>query len=171
MLGIAPGVQALAYSVLAYRPGVTRAELLDADVLRAGRKLTVQDAIDVARRCRAHQLILDVVLKRHPPALIVLGPQANPREDIDHVAVVRYALQVIGQTVGVPVTDLPGSPELYAALGVDNPRGVSQQIRNAIEGPQAVPRDKRALLAVAAAVAGGKRVLAAAPPPRSPSAR
>lgn len=153
VLGIAPGAQALAYTVLAYERGRPRSELLDTDVLRAGR-VTAKDALDIARRCRAHQLILDVVLERHPPAILVLGPPANPREPIEHVGLVRVALRLLAATFNVPVADLACFPDLYASLGVDTPRQLTSQVRALLDPSTVVPRDKRAFTSLAAAVAG-----------------
>lgn len=155
-LGIAPGLHALGYSVLCFN-GAARAELLDADVLHAGRGMAPKDALDIARRCRAHRLILDVVLSRNPPAIIVLGPQAEPKEPPEHVAIIRLGLMALGQAVRVEVADM-GDPEaLYSALGVVGSKGLAAKLRASVVGPSAVPRDRRILLATAAAVAGSLR--------------
>lgn len=155
-LGIAPGLHALGYAVL-HANGAPRAEILDADVLHAGRGLTVRDAMEVARRCRAHRLILDVVLSRHPPGIIVIAPPAEPAEPPEHVAVVRLGLMALGQAFRVEVYDLGDPAALYAALGVEASKGIPSRLRSAVAGPSAVPRDRRILLATAAAVAGAAR--------------
>lgn len=157
-LGIAPGLQALAYSVLSYPSGAKQAELLDADTLRAGRAISPAASLDLMRRFRAHSLILDVVLDRHPPAIIVLGPPANPHEAPEAIGVVRLALFAIGQTFGVRVLDLGDPKALYAALGVSQSRALTGEFRDGIAGDVVVPRDKRILVATAAAIAGARMV-------------
>lgn len=151
-LGIAPGLRALGYSVL-YFNGAPRAEILDSDVLHAGRGITVRDAIDAARRIHSHRLILDVVLQRNPPAVMVLGPQAESSEPPEHVAVIRLGLMALGQAFKVEVIDLHDVAALYAALGIENVKGLAPCLRAAVAGP-AVVRDRRILFATAAAVAG-----------------
>jgi hypothetical protein len=130
-------------------------------VLHAGRGVSVNSAIDVARRVHAHRLILDVVLSRNPPAVLVLGPQADPKELPEHIALVRLGLMAIGQAFQVRILDLHDPGELYAALGVEGSKGIAGVLRAAVKGPTAVPRDRRVLLATAAAVAGSRHGTAA----------
>jgi hypothetical protein len=134
--------------------GAPRAELLDSDVLHAGRGITVRDALDAARRIHAHRLILDVVLARNPPAVIVLGPQAEPSEPLEHVAVVRLGMMALGQAFKIEVIDLNDHEALYDALGIDGSKALAPCLRAAVAGPAAAPRDRRILFATAAAVAG-----------------
>lgn len=134
--------------------GAPRAELLDSDVLHAGRGISVRDAVDAARRIHAHRLILDVVLARNPPAVMVLGPQAEPSEPPEHVAVVRLGLMALGQAFNVRVVDLHDHAALYAALGIDGAKALAPCLRESVSGPGAVVRDRRILFATAAAVAG-----------------
>jgi len=155
-LGISPGLRALGYAVL-HINGAPRAELIDSDVLHAGRGISVQNAIDVARRVHAHRLVLDVVLDRNPPAVVVLAPQADPREAPEHIALVRLGLMALGQAFRVPILDLHDPEALYAALGVEGSKGVASTLRDAVRGPSAVSRDRRVLLATAAAVAGWRQ--------------
>jgi hypothetical protein len=152
-LGISPGLKALGYAVLHFHGG-PRAEVVDSDVLHAGRGINVSNAIDVARRVHAHRLVLDVVLSRNPPAVVVLAPQADPRELPEHIALVRLGLMAIGQAFQVQVVDLHDPETLYMALGIDSSKGVASVLRGSVKGPTAVPRDRRVLLATAAAVAG-----------------
>ena len=134
--------------------GAPRAELLDSDVLHAGRGITVRDALDVARRVHAHRLVLDVVLQRNPPAIVVIAPQADLAEPPEHIALVRLGLMAIGQAFNVQVIDLHDPAALYATLGIAGSKGLASTLRSAVRGPSAVPRDRRVLLATAAAVAG-----------------
>ena len=134
--------------------GAPSAELVDSDVLHAGRGITIRDAVDAARRIHAHRLILDVVLARNPPGVIVLGPQAEPAERPEHVAIVRLGLMALGQAFTIRVIDLNDHEALYAALDITGPKGLASRLRAAVAGPGAVPRDRRILLATAAAVAG-----------------
>jgi hypothetical protein len=155
-LGISPGLRALGYAVL-HINGAPRAELLDSDVLHAGRGINVQNAIDVARRVHAHRLVLDVVLDRNRPAVVVLAPQADPREPPEHIALVRLGLMALGQAFHVPILDLHDPVALYAALGIAGSKAMASTLRSAVRGPSAVSRDRRVLLATAAAVAGGRQ--------------
>ncbi len=152
-LGISPGLRALGYAVLRVN-GAPRAELVDSDVLHAGRGITVQNALDVARRVHAHRLVLDIVLARNPPAIVVLAPQADPKEPPEHIALVRLGLMALGQAFQVQILDLHDPETLYATLGIAGSKGLAGVLRNAVKGPSAVARDRRVLLATAAAVAG-----------------
>lgn len=156
-LGIAPGLRALGYAVLQAN-GAPRAELLDSDVLHAGRGITVQNAIDVARRVHAHRLVLDVVLARNPPGIVVLAPQADLAEPPEHIALVRLGLMALGQAFQVRILDLHNPADLYEALGIESSKGIAPTLRASVRGPTAVPRDRRVLLATAAAVAGWREV-------------
>lgn len=152
-LGITPGLHALGYSVLQFN-GAPKAALLDSDTLHAGRGVTPRDAIEIARRCRAHRLVLDVVLDRHPPGIVVLGPSADPKERTEHVGLIRLGLMTIGTACGIQVLDMGDPDELYAALGIDGPKGVAGKLRTYIDGPHAVSRDRRVTTATASALAG-----------------
>lgn len=157
-LGIAPGLHSVAYSVVATVAAASCPSYLkpiDADVLHAGRGLTPRDAWEIARRCRAHRLVLDIVLDRHPPAVLAFGPPCDPTEDPANVALVRLALRTIGDLLRIPVYDFGTYDLLQAAFTVDDPRAVSAYVRRAVNRAP-LSRDKRVLLATAAAVAGAQ---------------
>lgn len=152
-LGITPGIRSLGYCVLQVNQN-RRAELVDTDVLHAGRRTPAHDAADVARRTRSHHLILDVVLRRNPPAVIALGPSADAKEPPEHVGLVRLGLVALGSALAVRVVDLGSQEAILEALSTTTSKGLATRLRTVIVGGNAVPRDRRLLLATAAAVAG-----------------
>lgn len=157
-LGISPGIHALGYAVLHFN-GAPRAELIDADILHAGRGAPATDSAAIERRSRAHRLVLDVVLNRNPPTVITLAPQTDQKELPEHVGIVRLGLMTLGVAFRIQVIDLGDVDDLYRALSVDSQRGLSARVRNSISGPVTFPRDKGILMAMAAAVAGAGQVL------------
>lgn len=150
ILGIAPGLGALAYSVLEAN-GHRELLPLDSDVLHAGRRLDAATAWEIAKRCRAHHLLLDVILRRHPPAILALGPRLDRREPDEHVAAVRLLIHALGTGLNVPLYDYAERSDLLEALGA-NGRGLSGLVRAQL-GDGISSKDRRIVLASGAALA------------------
>lgn len=150
ILGIAPGLGALAYSVLESVDGQAP-EPLDSDVLHAGRRLDGATALEIARRCRAHHLLLDVILRRHPPAIVATGPQLDKKEAPEQVAAVRLLIVGVASAMNVPHYDYSNRDTLLHALGA-NGRGLSGIVRREL-GEGISSKDRRIVLASGAALA------------------
>lgn len=149
-LGIAPGIASLAYSVIAYEDETGVGESLDADVLKAGRGLNVAGAWEAAKRCRAHHLILDVVCDRYVPAVVGVGPPADPREPTDNVAAVRLLLATVSAALRVPLVPSVELAELLRGLKAE-PRSLVKVVRREVPNLTGY-RDRRIVLATASAI-------------------
>lgn len=173
VVGVAPGLKALTYSVLeirANRPAV----VIDKDVL-LGPKLPGRDdeagflkaLVDLGKKAYVHHLIMEVVLERalvpvgsravRPRGLVVIGPACNPKEPPEHVAAVRVMLRALVGKFSVPVGDVD-EPQMQALLE-PSPRESWLRVANrSIEEPLDTD-DRKIVLAVAIALSGS--VLAA----------
>ncbi len=80
VVGVAPGLKSTAYSVLDVSGSA--AVDIDKDVLTGGR---FKGIVDLGKKAYVHYLILSVVFERDPPALLVIGPPCNPKEQTDHL--------------------------------------------------------------------------------------
>lgn len=150
VLGIAPGIASLAYSVVAYEDDSRVGDSLDADVLKAGRSISVASALEAAKRCRAHHLILDVVCDRYVPAMVAIGPPADPGEHGDSIAAVRLLLIALAAALRVPLVQAGDRERLLRDLGAE-PRTLVRTVRACVPNLSGY-RDKRIVLATAAAV-------------------
>ena len=152
VLGIAPGLGALAYSALGWSPRrPDDLDALDSDVIHAGRRLDVADALAIARRVSAHHMVLDVVLARHPPAVIAIGPQINRRELPEHVAAMRVLLKGIAWGPSLPLYDFGDRKDLLEALDAKQ-KGLAFVVEQRLNGALG-SRDRRIVLATGAALA------------------
>jgi len=151
VFGVCPGLSAVAYSVLLCE-GSGLALPLDNDVLHAGRGVVPRTAAEIAKRWRAHTLILDVVFERNPPALLAVGPPADSSEPAEHVFAARLAAKGIATLLRIPWRDYASMPDLLGALGVDRPRIMTSEVKRSLRGVLGT-RDRRVLTATAAAIA------------------
>lgn len=97
-LGIAPGLKALAYSVIrADSPPCP----VDHDVLLGGR---IKGSLaDLPKKAHVHALVLEVVLERDPPDVIAIGPACNVKEPLEHVQAAIAMLSQLADRVGVQI--------------------------------------------------------------------
>lgn len=149
VLGIAPGVQTLAYSVLAFDGGA-QGYPIDSDVLHAGRGTVTLNPLLLAKRCRAHHLILGVVLERNPPAVLAVGPPVSPREPGVAAEAVYLMLRALAETFDVPLADVRRREQLWDLTG---DRTLAGAVRKGLCQPLG-SRDQRILLATTVAIAG-----------------
>lgn len=149
VLGIAPGIQTLAYSVLAYDGG-TKGYPVDCDVLHAGRGAVSLNPWVLAKRARAHHLILGVVLERNPPAVVAVGPKVSSKEPVECADAIRVMVRALAQAFNVAVTDIADRKRLAGLLGE---RSLAGAVRQGLSTPLG-SRDQRVLLATAIALAG-----------------
>ena len=152
VLGVAPGLGELAYSVLAYHAGATQADPVDSDVLHAGRGPLPTSAFQVLRRTHVHHMILGVVCERWTPALVVLGPAVRPKEPPEHVDSVRQLIRIIAVSLSVPVVDLPDKDAMLSALGAEA-RSWRNHVADGLRSPMG-SQDRRIVLATATGIAG-----------------
>lgn len=146
VLGVSPGLRALAYSVM--RAG-DPPRSIDHDVLLGGR---VSETTDLAKKAHVHALVLEVVLERDPPQIIALGPPCNAKEPKEHVdAAVAMIRQLAARTSARALVF--GEAHLVAALCL--PRESLPRAVNRLLGPtQPIDTDDRRLVrAVAASLA------------------
>jgi hypothetical protein len=155
VLGIAPGVQALAYSVVAFN-GVPLGHPIDCDVLHGGRAPQSQSTFALAKRCRVHHLVLGVVLDRNPPGVIAVGPPVTPKEPPEYVAAIRLMIGALAAGFNVPVVDVPDRRQLMEAIA-EGERSLWGAVKKNLSVPLG-SRDQRILLATGTAVAGAYHV-------------
>lgn len=152
VVGISPGLGALAYSALGWSPrSPDSLDALDSDIIHAGRQLKAGSALQIARRCRAHHLMLDVVFGRYPPAIVAIGPQLNRRELPEHVAAIRVLIQGISMALTIPLYDFGDRKDLLDALDAKQ-KGLAWAVDQKLNGSLG-SRDRRIVLATGAALA------------------
>lgn len=115
---------------------------------------------DVAMRsARVHRLVLDVVVERHTPTVLVVGPQADDRESRMVVEAVRYVLQELALSRDVRLMTLPTLDDVLEALREALPRsaperkGLRRWVCRRVDGLPDRP-NRRQVLAAAASLAG-----------------
>jgi hypothetical protein len=115
------------------------------------RPLDPQAVSDYPRRCRVHHLVLSVVLERHPPALIALGPPTDTAEAEEAVDALRGTLRAIATVMRVPVIEHRSQEALIDTLDLRG-RSFGRAIHRAMGRPLG-SRDRRIVHAAAAAMA------------------
>lgn len=148
--GVAPGIKSLAYCAVEWSDG--RLDVLDEDTLTKPKRLfrTPQIAAQLYQRFHCHHLILTTVWGRYTPAVIVVGPAADPQEPSSYVFVARAILREAGALMGVPVLDVDQA-KLEDSFGVNEKRSLRSALGRVFI---ALPRDNRGLIAAAAAAYG-----------------
>jgi hypothetical protein len=120
VIGVAPGLKALSYSVIDLAPAIP--VIIDKDVLLGPR--IKEGLVDLVKKAYVHYLILDVVFERElepigrdprPKAVLAIGPACNPKEPVEHVSAVRLMLTTLTNKFKVPVVQVD-EPELKRAL-------------------------------------------------------
>lgn len=150
VLGIAPGLKSLAYSVLDISAGA--ATCLDHDVLLGGRIPLAA----FAKKAYVHALILDVVFERDPPALLAIGPPCNPKEPVEHLFAVAVMLKTLANKFRVNVLDVDARL-LGEALTLSPRESLLRVVNRRLKTPLDSD-DKRRVLATATALAGAARL-------------
>jgi hypothetical protein len=150
VLGIAPGLKSLAYSVMSsLGSSITP---IDHDILLGGH--LKKSLADLSKKAYAHALILDVVFERNPPAVLAVGPSCNAGEAPEHLWAVRTMLEALAGNFGVRIASLD-EPRMQEALGLKPKETLGRAVNRALGGPSD-SSDRRLVLADAIAVAGSK---------------
>lgn len=124
VIGIAPGLKALSYSVI--NTAQAPYEIIDKDVLLGPRVSLADGLVNLGKKAYAHELVLGVVFERHidpnrklrPPVVLALGPPCNPKEDLErptHVMAVRLMITALCGRFGLPLVTVT-EPQILAAL-------------------------------------------------------
>lgn len=150
VLGIAPGLRSLAYSVMSVE-GSTLTPV-DHDILLGGH--FKKSIATLAKKAYAHALILDVVFERNPPTVLAIGPACNAGEPLDHLDAVRTMLSLISGQFGVRVTSID-EPLMHSALGLGAKETLGRAVTRTLGGPLD-SSDRRLVLAVGIALAGAR---------------
>lgn len=171
VVGVAPGLKALTYSVLEIRPNQPPT-VVDKDVL-LGPKLPGRDdeagflkgLVELSKKAYVHHLIMEVVLERalvpvghriaKPRGLLVLGPPCNPKEPLEHVLGVRVMLRALASKFALPVTDMD-EDEMRQILAPHKREGWFSVANRTIDEPLDTD-DRKIVLAVAISIAGSRR--------------
>lgn len=154
VLGITPGLRALAYSVVGFR-GEDRGDLIDADVLRGSRAPPDANLTALTHKGRPHRLILSVILERHPPAALGLGPPYSRQEPQLHVTAARHVCSLLAGAFRVPTQDFPSKQELFATFPEKKP--LRNLALDYVE-TEALGANNALLIATLTAVAAAKRL-------------
>jgi hypothetical protein len=169
ILGIAPGIRTLAWSVLDFPDRTLRADCLDCDVEHHGaRGFSLETFEDMLARAKVHWLILTVLLGRHEGAVLVLGPQADRYEPEEHAEAARCLLRTLCMGAGVPVLEIGTRDEVLDTLGVTHRQitAVAEAVvgRRKRNGKIHLPSRSRPIVATFVLGAAAGRVLLDAPP-------
>jgi len=116
VLGVAPGLRSLAYSVVGFYEPDDRGDLIDADVLRGTKAGPDANWAALLLKGRPHRLIMSVVFERNPPAALALGPPYSKKEPDLHVQSVRTLLQVMAQALKVPTLEYADKKTLLSVF-------------------------------------------------------
>jgi hypothetical protein len=150
VLGIAPGLKSLAYSVMS-SAGASLTPI-DHDILLGGH--LKKSLADLSKKAYAHALILDVVFERNPPAVLAIGPPCNLVEPPEHLWAVRTMLAAVAGNFGVRIADLNES-SMHTALDLRPKETLGRAVTRAVGSPSD-SSDRRLVLADAIAVAGSR---------------
>ncbi len=169
VIGVAPGLKALTYSVLEIRQNAPPT-VLDKDVL-LGPKLPGRDdeagflkaLVGLSKKAYVHHLIMEVVLERalvpvghriqKPRGLLVIGPACNPKEPPEHVLAVRVMLRALAGQFTVPVEDV-GEADMQQILEPSKRESWFSVANRTIDEPLDTD-DRKIVLAVAISLTGG----------------
>ena len=154
VLGVAPGIRHLAYVVLAVGGG-PKHRTLDHDVLKGARATPETPSAEVRKKAGIALKILEVVIERAPPAILVIGPPASSKEPALHVDACRILLRLLAHALTehglkVRVFEQATQADLLETLGTSSLKRIVAQ---KIDGFGAV-RAKPLQLAAASALAG-----------------
>jgi hypothetical protein len=122
---------------------------VSSEVLHTGKRLDVASAWQIAMRCRAHHMLLEIVMRRKPPSVIAIGPPADKHEPEDQVMAVRLLLFGLGKGLGLDVRSYETQEDLAVAL--DKKGSIAKLVQSRLN--TGAPRDRRVVLAAAAALA------------------
>jgi len=164
VLGVAPGLEKLAYAVLSFRRGLTVADPIDCDVVHSTGHSETAPTWRVSRSARVHHLIMGTVFDRDPPAVLALGPPLDPEEPSRSVDSVRTVMLALAMGLRARVVQFETEEDVRLALrahyGEDvtvGVRGLRKAVRYALAS-ELPTKNRRILLAAASALAGAFQV-------------
>lgn len=157
-----PGLAALAYSVLSFRPHELRADPVDCGVLRARGHSDSADQWCIGRSTRVHRLIMGVVFERDPPAALAIGPAFSPKEPASHVLCVATMLAALAMGLRAHVEQLGDEAKIRAALtdivGWKVGQRAMRQVVSESLTEQLPSANRRVVVATAAALAAAGKL-------------
>lgn len=164
VLGVAPGLSSLAYSVVSFRSEILVGDAIDCDVLHGNGQSEAAPVWQVTKAARVHQMIMGVVFDRDPPAALALGPPCDPNEPKRHVKIVEETLAGLAMALGAQVVRYKTEEQVLQALihAFDGrldigERGLRKAVRCSLSEP--LPsKNRRIVMATAAAVGAAYEV-------------
>lgn len=155
-LGITPGLSSVGYCFLAFEPA-GRILTVDWDVLIGTRpsqrkKLGIPEPTpqsspsELMKRFRVHGYLLEVLMERHTPVVVAIGPPSRSREPAVFWQAAAAGIEILGDTLGVPVhrIDKPAINRTFP--GAHFARDIQEHLADPITST-----DRRVLLAAASA--------------------
>lgn len=124
-------------------------ERLHTEVLPGPRK---DRLISNYKRYYAHRLMFEILFERWPPAVIALGPPADPREPLEWVVFMRTAMFELGKGINVPVLLYDSDAAIVETLGGVGRVGLKTMIKRYC--PSFSSNKPRNIRSTAAAIAG-----------------
>lgn len=161
VLGVAPGLQRLAYCAVTYGDQGTLPEAGIRQLLKVIRMNGAASPLEFQKKFVPHAKILDVVLERALPVVVAVGPPASSSEPLLQVETARFCLRLLVQELarqGLPVRHFEWrtKDELVEELGL---AGWNQVLLGRLKNASRIK--KPALqLAAATALAGGSAFFA-----------
>ncbi len=151
VLGLTSGLTSIGYSIVEVTEP-TELRQLECNVLPGTR----MRGVHTLKRCFSHHLVLTVLLERHPPMLIALGPPLSEKEPREYVLAFREMLHTCGALIRVPIIEFDDEEQIVGALrygdATRRPRRLNGLVAYHLGGP--LPsRDRRTVLATATALA------------------
>jgi Holliday junction resolvasome RuvABC endonuclease subunit len=155
VLGLTSGLTSIGYSIVEVT-APTELRQLECNVLAGTRMKNVH----TLKRCYSHHLVLQVLLERHPPMLIALGPALSAKEPAEYVGAMRTMIRTCAELIRIPLLEFENESEITATLkygdAARRPRRLNGLVAYHLGGP--LPsRDRRAVLATATALAAVMR--------------
>lgn len=160
MLGIAPGVQNLAYCVVSYGDEGKLPTAGLRQLLKGIRMKGAKSPLEFQRKFSAHAKILDVVFERSLPVIVAVGPPALASEPMLQVETARLCIKVLAHELarrGLPIRHFEWrtKDELVNVLGL---AGWNQVLFGRLQNASLIKKPA-VQVAAATALAGGSSYL------------
>lgn len=155
-MGITPGLASVGFCALEFeRAGKIRA--IDFDILIGTRptqrkKLGIPEPTalssltELVDRFRVHGHLLKVIVERHEPIVVAVGPPAKTREPVEFSIAATKAIQAMGQLIGIPVYEVNKTLINQYFPGAHFARDIQLRLTRKVKST-----DRRILLAAASA--------------------
>ncbi len=149
VIGVAPGLKSSAYSVLDVSGSA--AVDIDKDILSGGR--FKGGLVDLSKKAYVHYLILSVVFERDPPALLVIGPPCNPKEQTEHFDAAVLMLRRLAEQTQVSWVQVVTQTQIQEVLTPGPRESLSRVVSRRMSRPFCCD-DRAIVLAAAIALTG-----------------